>query len=96
MSASAILYKSASDPEPFALLHPNKMNRQLSGVYPLFASIRSRLQLKGYGPRAFFGLRSNCMPVSSQRPVHCNAHHSSVSVNSMFLFAASSLLAWKT
>jgi len=85
--ASAMAYNSASVPIPFAALTAWMRNRQLSGVYPFAGSILSMLGEKTCGPAPRRPMAKG-NPVSSQKPVHRDSAHASVSANGMPFFFA--------
>ncbi len=66
---------SESVPVPRKALHAHRINRELSFVYPMLESIRSRVADHGCGPD-FLGLTTNMTPVISQHPSHRPLAHS--------------------
>lgn len=79
--AFAIRNMSSSVPAPFKALTAWMTNRELLGVYPSAGTIRSKLGENKYGLRD--SLKTNSMPVTSQRPVHRAMAHSGVKLNGM-------------
>jgi hypothetical protein len=74
MSASAILYMSASVPECFRKLTATSTILQLCFVYPFAGFILSMLGAYILGPR-LMPLYEKAMPVRAQYPVYCALHH---------------------